>query len=667
MEIDKELLDIFYEEVEELTEELESSLMELEEDNVNIELLSKIFRILHTIKGSCSLVGFNKISDFIHKLETIFQLIKEGKFSPEKQFINYFLTAVDYIRNLVENIDAVSQDDLISLLEKIYSLYGLELDIKEDSDKKINHKKEKVETLKENIKTEKFFKIKILPNEDFIIRGADIVEILNSFNKLGKAVWVLNNEKVPDFQQLNPEFIYFSWDIFLKTEKNLDAIKNLLIFLERNEFEIIEISENEFLNIFNQLKKPQHIEKIDKENKEESQKTLKKDFFQKEAFLKIPQHKLDTLLDLVGELVINQSILFSQLKKYNIYETIELAENIENIITELRNITLDIRMVQIGNFLNRFKRNVRDIAAEQGKKIDIIIEGGETELDKTIIDIIINPLTHILRNSIDHGIESPEERIKKNKPEKGIIKIKAEHVGGGIVISISDDGRGIDIDAVRKKAVDMGLISDDYSCSESEIINLIFHSGLSTSNIVSEISGRGVGMDAVKKDIKKIGGDISIFTEKDKGTEIKITLPLTLAIIEGLMVQVENEFYFIPNEFVKHCIEYFPNVKNEKEKGMFIVYRDKLIPFIRLKEYFKIVSTIKKIEEIVLVEFSGNMFGIAVDKIIAQKQIVIKNFGPILSKLPCFSGATIVEDGTMALILDVVALYNNIKAKYLTE
>ncbi len=677
MQIDQDLYNVFYEEVHELSTQLESSLMDLENNQEDKELINKIFRILHTIKGSCGLVGFNKISDFIHKIETVYQSIRDGKFSVKKELINYSLEVNDYIIKLVDNLESVSDEDINELLVKIYSLYDLKL----ETDSKHDKKEDKLSsTLASQNSCEieaqgktKFFKIDITPNEDLFIRGVDIVEILDAFKKIGDIVYWCNNEKVPDLLSLNPELSYFFWEIFVKTQKDINDIKKILLFLERGEFKIYEISEpekfGEQLELLRDSRKKLSKEKTfeSKKVKEVTKKTKAEKIFaadfHKDAYLKISQHKLDILLDLVGELVINQSILSLLSDKYNIPQLLEVNENFERLITELRDVTLDLRMVQIGNFLNRFKRIVRDIANEEGKKADILIEGGETEVDKSVIDIMINPLTHILRNSIDHGIETPEERLEKNKPETGQIKIIAKHTGGYISISIHDDGKGIDPESVKQKAVSLGLVSEDSALSDKDIIDFIFYPGLSTSEKVSDVSGRGVGMDVVKKEIKKIGGDISIKSVKDKGTEINITLPLTLAIIEGIMVQVEKEFYVIPNEFVKHCVEYFPDRDFEESRGKLIKFREHLIPFIRLKEYFNCSSDISNVEEIVLVDFSGNLFGLVVDKIIGNKQIVIKNFGPILNKLNCFSGATINGDGSIALILDIVALFNDLKSK----
>ncbi len=651
MELDQDLLNVFYEEVEELTSELESSLMELDGKSDDPELINKILRNFHTIKGSCALAGFTKISDFIHKIETIYQNIRDGKFNVKKKLIDLSLKANDYIRILVDNIDAVSNDDINNLIEKIYKLYNLKIE------KEKEKKSETVTEVSQKIEKTIYLKIEINPKEDFYLRDGDISEIFHSLREIGEVTIICNNQHVPEITHLNPVHSYLSWDVYVETEKTINEIKDIFIFLENEEFIIREIEDNEIKRIKKfQNKKEEHLEKKSNLNKSI---TVSKD-----TFLKVSQHKLDILLDLVGELVINQSILSSFSKKYDYAELTELSENFETLITELRDITLNIRMVQIGSFLNKFKRTVRDIAEERGKKVNVIIEGGETELDKSVIDIMMNPLTHILRNSIDHGIEPIEERLKKGKLEEGTILIKAEHDGGNIVISIKDDGCGIDTEKVKKRAIAMGILSENSNLSDSEIINYIFHPGLSTSEKVSNISGRGVGMDVVKKEIKKVGGDVSIFSEKDRGTEIKITLPLTLAIIEGMMIEVFNSFFVIPIEFVKHCIEYIPDTKYEIEHGKVIEYMDKIVPFIRLREYFKISNKVPKVEEIVFVEFSNNLFGISVDRIIGQKQIVIKNFGPILNKLNCFSGATINGDGSLALILDIIAIFNNLKDNF---
>ncbi|WP_300157937.1 chemotaxis protein CheA, partial [Solidesulfovibrio sp.] len=370
--------------------------------------------------------------------------------------------------------------------------------------------------------------------------------------------------------------------------------------------------------------------------------------------LRVDAAKLDDLVNLVGELVIAQARL-TQLASGLAHPALtSVAEEIERLSNELRDNTLGIRMLPIGTTFSRFRRLVRDLSAEMRKSIELVTEGGETELDKTVIEQLNDPLVHLLRNSIDHGIEPPGERLAAGKPETGAIVLSAEHAGGEVVLSITDDGRGMNPDRIRAKAEEKGLIPPDARLSESEIYNLVFLPGFSTAEKITNVSGRGVGMDVVKRSMDALRGKIDIQSTFGKGSRITIKLPLTLAIIDGLQIKAGDDQYIIPLSLVEECVE-LPRDQGQA-RGRTIHLRGEIVPYIRLREAFELAGEPPAIEQIVVTRFEGERAGIAVDQVMGQQQTVIKSLGSYIGSVAGISGATINGDGTMSLILDVPTL-----------
>ena len=378
--------------------------------------------------------------------------------------------------------------------------------------------------------------------------------------------------------------------------------------------------------------------------------------------LRVAADKLDTLVDLVGELVIVQAQISQIVSDRNDPMLTALAEQLERLSADLRDSTLGIRMLPIGSAFSKFRRLVRDLSSELGKDIELVTRGEETELDKTVLERLGDPLVHLLRNSIDHGIDMPEERKAAGKRPQGLILLEAEHSGSEVLIRITDDGKGMDPAVIRKKAVEKGLITPEAELSDKEALKLIFLPGFSTAAKVTSISGRGVGMDVVHRAIDSLRGAIEISSELGHGTTITIRLPLTLAIIEGLQVQVGDGFYVIPLTLVEECVELHQKDVDPAGRKRMINLRGELVPYISLRSWFDIDGAAPEIEQIVITGVEGRRMGIAVDNVIGEHQTVIKSLGRVYRDVEGISGATIKGDGSLALILDVPRLVRSVAA-----
>ncbi len=376
--------------------------------------------------------------------------------------------------------------------------------------------------------------------------------------------------------------------------------------------------------------------------------------------IRVSLGKLDVLVNLVSELVIAQSRLTQTVSKREDQELMGIAEEIERLSDALRDSTLGIRMLPIGSSFGKFRRVVWDLSSQKHKEIELVTEGADTELDKTVIEQLSDPLVHLLRNSIDHGIEEPTEREKQGKPRKGTITFSAEHSGGNVLITISDDGRGMDAEKIRRKAEEKGVIPAGAELGEKEILNLIFEPGFSTAGEVTDISGRGVGMDVVRQNITSLRGSVAVRTTEGQGSTIMITLPLTLAIIEGLQVRVGDEFYILPLADVGECVELSGEDEANAYGGQFINLRSELVPYVRLREWFFLPGDNPPIEQVVIVHTAGQEVGLVVDEVIGQQQTVIKNLGRAYRDVKGISGATIQGDGSMALIMDTAQLVEEV-------
>ncbi len=648
----------FLQEASELLEVLESSLIELESKPDDEDLVGKIFRALHTIKGSGGMFGFENVAEFVHDIETVYDRIRNNELKVNNVIIDLTLKACDQIsqmiRNEPEESESVSSSELLSAFREFLS----------DSNKTCHSVPQKLETSKitgENI----IYKISFTPSDDLFMKGTRPEGLLKELSDLGEAVVLPLTDKVPSLNQIDSEKLYTSWVIFLSTSHGRDSIKDVFIFVEDDcRIEIEEIDHGSLKGnadyYENIIKQPTTSNSApNKKGKAEDTRKLKeakKSAPENISSIRVSSDKLDLLVNLVGELVTVQARMTQSSAKKNDPEFIQIAEVLERLTWELRENALNIRMLPIGSTFNKFNRLVRDLSKELGKEVELVTDGGETELDKNVIERLNDPFVHVIRNCIDHGIESPELRKQKGKNAKGRINLSAIHSGTHVLIKIEDDGAGLNKEAILKKAVERGLITPETKLTEKETFGLIFQAGFSTANEVTNVSGRGVGLDVVRSSIEALRGSIEIESKEDSGTIITLKLPLTLAIIEGLVIRVDEEHFVIPLSFIEECIEF--TLDNKKRSGgrNLINVRGEIIPFIPLRKKFEIYSNQPEIEQVVIINNGGAKTGLLVDEIIGQHQTVIKSLGKYYKNVEVLSGATVMGNGTVALIIDIPKL-----------
>jgi two-component system chemotaxis sensor kinase CheA len=694
----RELIGVFKEEAHELLLELESSLLELEKKTDDKELIARVFRAMHTIKGSGSMFGFDEITEFAHNIETVFELVRNGDVKVTKELIDLTLSACDLIRSMIETDEGDNQIDKKKTAEITKSLREyIPGGKKGDAEVVLASPKPAVRDNPDKKKVT--YRIRFRPSLDIFTRGVNPTLLLNELRALGVCEIVAQISEIQALEEINPEHCYTYWDIILTTRDDIDTIKDIFIFVEDDSEinsqvidedglldgevsykrlgEILvergDLNQEDVQKVLDEQKRIGEIlveagiidqGKVDSALVEQKHlKGIKKghQFSETASSIRVASGKLDKLVDLVGELVTVQARLTQTAVFRDDDELVLLAEEVERLITELRDNTMGIRMVPIGTMFSRFKRLVRDLSSELGKEVEIVTEGAETELDKTLIEKLNDPLIHLIRNTLDHGIELPEIRESEGKPRKGKVFLSAVHSGANVIIQISDDGAGIDHEVIRKKAVDNGLIIQDDEFSEKDILGLIFAPGFSTAKTVSSVSGRGVGMDVVKRGIEALRGSIEIGSTKGVGTKIMISLPLTLAIIEGLLVKIAEERFVIPLSTVEECIE-LTSKEVERSHGRHLIkVREQLVPYIKLRERFNINGKSPDIEQVVITGVDDCKIGLAVDHVIGEHQTVIKSLGRFYSNVEGLSGATILGDGSVAMILDIPNLVRSVE------
>ncbi len=700
--------DTFREEADELLIDLEAAMLELEEQPDDADCVDRAFRAMHTIKGSGSMFGFEKLAAFTHHLENAFDLVRCGDLKISKELISISLDSGDHIRELLDDKESNSQLDSESnqLLERLSLLVdiggGQNVDEpvvgvggnestpgeslpSEATPNKIEAKTEAVES--------RTFRIRINPDEDAFASGMDPLPILREISAMGRCHVTTIASKLPTLAELNPEKCYLTWDVILTTEEDKKSIEDVFIFVQDDwEISIEQVSnsghwsdtpEDKHLGEILIEKGDATVDQIQHAHAQQKkigeiltasenipadkvkaaldeQKIVKKVHKKRKANevvnVKVPAEKLDVLMDLVGELVIAQARLNQTAIDLLDPSLVSITEDMERLTTELRDNTLGLRMLPIGTTFGRFRRLVRDLSNDLGKQIELITEGAETELDKTVIDKLGDPLVHLIRNSIDHGIETPEIRKAAGKSEKGTVLLTAVHSEGNVIVTIKDDGAGLNAEAIREKAIERGVLTIDSTPTPQDLYNLIFDAGFSTAKVVSSVSGRGVGMDVVRRSIESLRGKVSIDSIPGEGSTVTIKLPLTLAIIEGLLIGVADEYYVIPLSLVEECIELSAEEVRISNGNRLVEVRGELIPYLRLRECFSNKGKSPDIEQIIIVRDGETRFGFAADDVIGQHQTVIKGLGKMYEGIKGVSGATILGNGSVALILDSSAL-----------
>ncbi len=665
MNLDMEMFhQTFFEEAAELLADFEGGLLRLETAPDDLETLNTIFRCAHSIKGGSATFGFTEVAQFTHSLETLLDKVRNGQILVDSGLIQLLLESLDQLKALLE----VAQGHASEAPSSLPLLAQMDMVIESveggasDADGVLWR-----------------VRLRFYPGDDVLQRGANPLFLMEQVAGGGHITSLeCDISKLPSLKDMNPETCYLGWNIELLSEKDTAYFHEIFEFVADES--VVEISAvdafAEASGQFDQIAETASVPDTRETAKEAGvfvgnpeaaiapSKTATVAIASAESHtLRVSTDKVDKLINLVGELVINQSMLNSVIQDFSMAKLprlIEAVAEMERASRELQERVMSVRMLPIKHAFGRFPRLVRDLAAACGKQIDLQTSGEETELDKTVIESIADPLTHLVRNSIDHGLETPEDRRRAGKGVTGIIALHAFHEGGAIVVEVSDDGRGLDKERILRKAIERGMLSaTDPAPSDETIYNYIFHPGFSTAERVTDLSGRGVGMDIVKRAIQGLGGFITVSTTPGQGTRFRVRLPLTMAILEGLSISVGEEVYILPLTSIVESIR--PgrgDVRLIAGATEVVMVRQEALPLLRLYQIFRSTPIVTDPTQaiIVVVENEGRKVGLLVDALIGQSQVVIKSLETNYRKVSGIAGATIMGDGRVALIIDVPGL-----------
>lgn len=701
----------FKEESIENISDIEQALLNLEVSS-DQDIVNSIFRNLHTIKGSSGMFGFNFTASLVHEIETVLDVVKNGKAAFNQAAIDATLMSVDFIRELIEGDEVISEIDFDKrkqfLVNEIRKVLDISNDVKGAFQEALENdfsKSDNSSVLEESVKVNsenkfddealqsefKSYKILFSPAKGILFHGHKPINLLSKLINLGSGYVRAKVDNIPDLELISPDNVYVDWEIRLDTEESRESIEDIFTFLDsQSKIDIQELDKcleaNEGDNVESKNFNLLHLDRNSKDltnSSFEKSAFVGKSFFNGDknrsniqddtarskvniASIKVDSKKLDHLVNLVGELVTIQSKLSKEAENRNSNILNSISAEFSLLINELRDYTTGLRTVPIEILFVKFQRIVKDLSTSLGKSILYHASGGDTVLDKSIIEKLNEPLVHLIRNSIDHGIESAQERESLGKDPKGIIKLSACQSGDSVIVIIEDDGRGLDKNKILKKAIESNIISDSVAktLSEIDVYNLIFEPGFSTASSVTDISGRGVGMDVVKKQVESLRGHVVLESEFGKYTRIKLIFPLTLAIIEGWLVRVKDEHFIVPLSNVESCLEsnkLISQMDGIETKSNVMNYRGSMISYIRLREFFQVSSEKSLSEQVVVVNTNSGKMGIVVDEVLGQHQTVIKALGKIYSRVEGVSGATILGDGSLALVVDIDAITKLIK------
>ncbi len=692
----------FVSESRELLEQMEDALLHFSADP---EQINSIFRAAHTIKGSAGLFGLDDVVAFTHVAESVLDRVRSGELEVGNEMITLLLASGDHIGRLVSLVESGSQadDDLKAdgqmLVDQLKAyLSGSVAAVKATVPVEQEVVLEKASTgdaLTDN------WHISIRFNEDVLRNGMDPAAFLLYLSGMGEIISVAAlTDRVPALADMDPETCYLGFEInfastaskadidatfdfiregsrisIIPPRSQIDAYISIINSLPEEDLKLGEIlvrcgtlTESELKSALTEQLDTESVQPIGEMLVEHNQvhapvveaalarqKQVKDNKAAQASSIRVDSARLDHLISLVGELIIvgsSASLIASRIGESDL---LEVTSNMSRMVEEVRDSAMSLRMVQIGATFNRFQRVVHDVSQELGKDIRLEIHGGETELDKTVVEKITDPLTHLVRNAMDHGIEPADVRLARGKPAQGCLRLNAWHDSGSIMLEVADDGGGLNTARIRAKAVERGLISADAELSDHDIHQLIFEAGFSTADAVSNLSGRGVGMYVVRSNITALRGSVELLSQPGEGTTVRVRLPLTLAIIDGFQVGVGQERYVIPLEMVEECIEFNRNQSRIDESG-FIDLRGEVLPFVRLRQLFEQEGQGPARQNIVVLNFAGKRAGVVVDSLHGELQTVIRPLGKMFRSLPGISGFTILGTGNVALVMDVASL-----------
>ncbi|MBI2725520.1 MAG: chemotaxis protein CheA [Polaromonas sp.] len=702
MNLDQALL-IFIAESRELLEDMESSLLSLEAADEKTELINSIFRAAHTIKGSSGLFSLDHVVAFTHVVENVLDRVRSGTLTIGDDLIATLLLCCDHIKSLIDGVekgqteaDAASTEAGAPLLLQLHAVLGASASAKGalvaepeiDATQRIAGKGSGSD----------YWHISLQFSPEVLRLGMDPLSFLRYLNTMGHIVDILTlPDKLPDAASMEPEACYLAFELEFDSSADKASIERAFEFV-RDDCTLRIVPPNSRVEEYIRLIKdsPDIAERIGEllvrsgaltrqelaaaldiqadsvpgrqigailveqqavpsevvDAALQKQKQVKEVQAQESRSIRVDADKLDHLINLVGELIIAGASVNMIAHRAKVIELEEATSKLSSLVEEVRDSALQLRMVKIGATFSRFQRVVHDVSRDLGKDIALIIDGEETELDKTVVEKIGDPLMHLVRNSMDHGIENAELRQARGKPAQGVVKLNAYHDSGAIVITVQDDGGGLKRDRILAKAVERGLVEAGQHLSDSEVYGLIFEPGFSTAEQITNLSGRGVGLDVVKRNIAALRGTVGLTSQEGVGTTVTVRLPLTLAIIDGFLVEVGKRVFAIPLDMIEECVAFTAEPGHD-----YTNLRGQILPFIRLRELFSIQAAPPvKGENIVVLKYAGQKAGLVVDTLLGEFQTVIKPLGPVFSHVACLSGSTILGSGDVALILDVPQL-----------
>lgn len=676
-------MDMFLDESHEHLQSLNEGLLSLEENSDDVSVVNEIFRNAHTLKGMSATMGYNKIAELTHEMEDVLDLIRKEQLKLNEDIIDTLFKCLDSLEQMINSVgdgeaeDVVDVTDLVAKLSSISK--GTPMPKAADATAKAAPQEAAdspsivlTDIDKDVLKQAKEsgmigVHVQVTLAATCLLKSARSYMVMNALDELGDVI-----KSVPPAEDLEQEKFDHTFDVLLITAAEVKDVEEALESISEIEKVSVNVVDTEAkaeekatpaeapkaAEAKPQAKAPVKTPAKAPAKKEASKKDAAHHKHQSQS-VRVDIDKLDTLMNLMGELVINKVRLEQIGQTHRLAELTETLEQMDRVTTDLQNIVMKVRMVPVSAVFNRFPRMVRDVSKELNKEINLTIEGEETELDRTVIDEIGDPIMHLLRNSLDHGVEHPDDREAKGKPRTGEVGLIARHEGNNVVIMVTDDGAGINADVIRRKAVEKGMISqeDADKLDDADAVRLIFLPGFSTADKITDISGRGVGMDVVRSKIEALSGHVDVETKIDEGSVFKIKLPLTLAIIQAMLVKVQEEMYAIPLGSIDSTINIQPtDIKTVRNKEV-IVLRGEIIPIIRMEETLQVPHVKDSDEIFVVVVHAGEAkAGIVVDNLIGQQEIVIKTLGNLFAGLKMFSGATVLGDGRVALILDVATM-----------
>jgi two-component system chemotaxis sensor kinase CheA len=638
---------VFRVEAQELLEQIEQGLLDLAQSPDNRELVGAVFRALHTLKGSGAMFGFDDLAAFTHHCETAFDRVRRGEVPATRELVTAVLGAMDHMRALAERrpVTPGEGEALLATLERVVG----------QAPPPVSSAVPRDAATAPAAVAPSTWHIRFTLAADVLVNGTRPLPMLDELRAMGPCQIRAITDAIPPLDALVPTDCYLGWDVVLTTAQPHGAIEEVFLFVMNDmtlSIEALDPAPGAAPGAASlDAAPPPPAEAATRDQPALDPKAARAD-----PLIRVPATRLDELMDRVGELVIAQSRL-KQIANASIDMSLRaVAEEIEHLASELRDSMMSVRMVPVIQLFGRFRRLIHDLSRDTGKEIELVTEGETTELDKTVIERLADPLVHLIRNAADHGLEPTAERLAAGKPAKGRIRLAARQAGAEVVITVQDDGRGINRARVRAKAEENGLIPPGTALSDQELLHLIFQPGFSTAAAITSLSGRGVGMDVVKRTIEGLRGMLEIASAPGEGSVVTLRIPLTLAIIDGLLVRVGNARYVIPLSAVEECLELSAEQDARSTGRSLLTIREKLVPFMRLREIFRASTRADRYQKIVVISTGGDRVGLVVDQILGDHQTVIKPLSPFHAELGTFSGATILGDGSVALILDVAFL-----------